>query len=74
MTRYIQVPVDDDVATLYEQTSPDDRKKFDLLLRIWLRDVTEPRQTLTEVMDEIGANAVARGLTPEILEELLHDE
>lgn len=74
MTRYIQLPVADDVAEMYDTVSDEDKRKFDLLLHIWLRQVTQPRQTLTEVMDEIGANAAKRGLTPEILEELLRDE
>lgn len=74
MTRYIQVPVADDVAEMYENVSDDDKRKVSLFLRVWLREVTEPQQTLTEIMDEIGANAAKRGLTPEILEELLRDE
>jgi hypothetical protein len=71
MVRMIQIPVDEDVAVVYEAASEQDKRKFDLLLRIWLREVTEPRQSLTEIMDELGARAKARGLTPEILEEIL---
>jgi hypothetical protein len=34
----------------------------------------KPSRPLREVMDEIGANAEKRGLTPEILNSLLRDE
>ena len=74
MTRYIQLPVADDVAEMYERVSDEDKRKVSLFLRILLKEVTQPEQTLTEIMDEIGANAAKRGLTPEILEELLRDE
>jgi hypothetical protein len=47
-----------------------------VLLDLRLRDLTistPPRKSLQAVMDEIGKNAAARGLTPEGLESLLHD-
>ena len=46
-----------------------------LLLRLRLRELAElPTDSIVEIMDDIGAKAEARGLTPEILEALLHDE
>jgi hypothetical protein len=35
--------------------------------------MAEPPKSLQQVMDEIGAAAEARGLTPEILASLLND-
>jgi hypothetical protein len=40
-----------------------------------LRELAEmPSRSLQDIMDDIGAKAEARGLTPEILETLLRDE
>jgi hypothetical protein len=71
----ITIPVDAETARAYGMASPDDRKKIQLLLRLRLRELAElPTTSLIEIMDDIGAKAEARGLTPEILEALLHDE
>jgi hypothetical protein len=71
----ITIPVDAETARVYHTASPDDQKKIQLLLRLRLRELAElPKNSLAEIMDDIGAKAEARGLTPEILEALLHDE
>ncbi|MBI4962795.1 MAG: hypothetical protein HY913_05920 [Desulfomonile tiedjei] len=71
----ITLPIDAKTARVYQTASPEDRKKIQLLLRLRLRELAElPPSSLVEIMDEIGANARARGLTPEILEDLVRDE
>ncbi|MCK8600696.1 hypothetical protein [Desulfoferrobacter suflitae] len=71
----ITIPVDVETASAYRTASPDDQKKIQLLLRLRLRELAElPKNSLVEIMDDIGAKAEERGLTPEILEALLHDE
>jgi hypothetical protein len=71
----ITIPVDAETARAYRMASRDDQKKIQLLLRLRVRELTElPTTSLAEIMDDIGAKAEARGLTPEILEALLHDE
>lgn len=71
----IAIPVDAVTAQVYLTASPADQQKMQVLLGLRLRELTEmPRQSLSEVMDEIGAKAQANGLTPEILEGLLCDE
>ena len=71
----ITIPVDAETAGAYHTASPDDQKKIQLLLRLGLRELAElPTDSIVEIMDDIGAKAEARGLTPEILEALLHDE
>jgi hypothetical protein len=71
----IAIPVDATTAQIYLTASPADRQKMQMLLRLRLRELTEmPHQSLSEVMDQIGAQAKERGLTPEILEDLLRDE
>lgn len=68
----ISIPVDAATAQIYLTASPDDQHKIQMLLRLRLRELAEmPRQSRREVMDEIGAKAEARGLTPDMLEDLL---
>ncbi|WP_233258614.1 hypothetical protein [[Phormidium] sp. ETS-05] len=43
------------------------------MIQLFLRDKLSS-QTLTEVMAEISAKAQQRGLTPEILQEILADD
>ena len=71
MTDTITITVDPDLADAYRAASDQDRRKLDLLLNLRLRDVTRTGESLLDVMAEITRNARARGLTPEILDELL---
>jgi hypothetical protein len=71
----ITIPVDAETSRAYHTASPDDQKKIQLLLRLRLRELAAlPTDSLVEIMEDIGTKAEARGLTPEILEALLHDE
>ena len=71
----ISIEVDPDSARIFSEASLEERQKLELLLRLRLRELTTgPVRSLREIMDEIGARAEARGLTPEILESLLHDD
>ena len=72
-TGNISITVDADTAQSYCDASPEERRKLDLLLR--LRELTVGRvRPLKEIMDEIGAEAEAKGLTPEMLESMLGEE
>ena len=71
----ISIPVDATTARVYLAASPSEQHKMQLLLRLRLRELADmPRQSLGHLMDEIGAKAEARGLTPAILADLLRDE
>jgi hypothetical protein len=71
----ISIPVDAETARAYHTASPDYRKKIQVLLQLRLRELAElPTRSLAEIMDDIGAKAEARGLTPDIMSDLLHDE
>lgn len=72
---YISLPVDPDTARMYNEASDEDRLRIQVLLRLYLGTwLTRPGRSLNEIMDQIGAEAQARGLTPEILEDILRDE
>ncbi len=71
-TEITSIQVEPDIADAYHAASQEDRKKIQLLMGLWLRELsTQPNMSLTEVMDMISDRAQARGLTPEILESIL---
>ena len=71
----ISVPLDADTARAFAQASEEDQRKLRLLLSLRLRELTSaPPRPLREVLDEIGAKAESRGMTPALLESLLNDE
>lgn len=72
-TATISIEIDADAARAFAQASPEERCKLQLLLSLRLRELTaQPARPLQEIMDEIGAQAEARGLTPVILQSLFH--
>jgi hypothetical protein len=71
----ISITVDADVAQSCAQAPPEQRRKVELLLALRLRELTHGRvRPLREIMDEIGAEAEAKGLTPETVESILREE
>jgi uncharacterized protein (UPF0333 family) len=74
-TTAITIQVDAEAAKAFASASPEDQRKIQLLLSLRLQDLTTAQgKSLQAVMDEIGARAGARGLTPAVLETLLRDE
>ncbi len=67
----ITIQVSPAAAKAYRKASETERKKMELLLNLRLLEVTRTRKPLEDVMRETSRSAQARGLTPEILEELL---
>ena len=71
----IAIEVDSDAARAFAEAPAEERRKLELLLALRLRELTSgPERPLQQIMDEIGAKAEARGLTPEVLRSLLSDE
>ncbi|MCY2993506.1 MAG: hypothetical protein NTY19_37355 [Planctomycetota bacterium] len=71
----ISIAVDADAAQTFCRACPEERRKLELLLRLRLRELTLGRvRPLQQIMDDIGAEAEAKGLTPEILESMLREE
>ncbi len=69
----ITVSVDSDVATAYRAATQSERQKLDLLVNLHLREVTRSRQSIKEIAAEISQKAQQRGLTPEILKNILDE-
>lgn len=71
----ISINVDAEAANAFTNASEQDRRKLEILLDLRLRELILGKvRPLREVMDEIGQQAQARGLTPEILESILNDD
>jgi hypothetical protein len=74
-TRTITIQVDKEAGRAFVEASPEAQQKMQLLLSLRLQELTTHQgKSLQTVMDEMGARAEARGLTPEILNSLLHDK
>ncbi len=74
-TATISIQVDAASARAYTTAPAEEQRKLEILLSLRLRELTTgSSRSLQEIMDEIGNQAVARGLTPEILESLLHND
>lgn len=71
----LHIPIDAELAQRYND-SPVIQQKLQYLVEAWLTELSDPDPvaTLMAVMDRMSATAKARGLTPEILDELLRDD
>ena len=74
-TATISIQVDEKAAQAFATATTEEQRKIELLLNLRLQDLTTgARRSLKAVMDEIGTQAEAAGLTPEILESLLQQD
>ncbi|MCA2555134.1 MAG: hypothetical protein IM466_15820 [Microcystis sp. M04BS1] len=71
--REIKIRVDAESAEIYESAIFADRQKLDALLSLKLKEFARKRRPLEAVMSDISRKAQARGLTPEILSDLLSE-
>ena len=71
-TTTITIQVDTEAAKAFAEAAPEEQRKIQFLLSLRLQEITTTQgKSLQTVMDEIGARAETRGLTPEILQSLL---
>ncbi|PZV28125.1 MAG: hypothetical protein DCF12_00970 [Snowella sp.] len=71
----IKIKVSLNVAQAYQKATDRQKSSLSTLISIFLReDVNEEVDFLGKLMDEISDRAVARGLTPEILETILNEK
>jgi hypothetical protein len=69
----IILQVDEEIKIAFEQANPEIQKQLSDIIQLFLREKLY-RKTLTEVMAEISDKAEQRGLTPEILQEILAND
>ncbi len=72
-TQTITIRVSPDAARAYQEAPTEERRKLDALLSLKISEVARRPRPLEEVMGEISRKAQLRGLTPEILDELLNE-
>lgn len=70
------LPVEDNIANIWRSASPEQKAQI-VNIFSWLVE-KEQWQTVTPasfsaLLDQISDKAIANGLTPEILEEILHE-
>ena len=68
----ITIQVDEDIKKAFEAATPETHKQLSSIIELFLRENLH-NKTLTEVMAEISDQAQQRGLTPEILQDILAD-
>jgi predicted DNA-binding ribbon-helix-helix protein len=61
------------IAELYQESDSNKKEKLTTIITVFLTSELEQKK-LSEVMAEIADKAEQRGLTPEILESILHDD
>jgi hypothetical protein len=69
----ITIRVTPEAALIYQSASEQERYKLDALLSLWLNQMKEPSRSLKDIMYEASEEAQSRGLTPEILREILDE-
>jgi len=72
-TETITIQVTPEIAKAFRSASEGERRKMELLLNLRLLEVTRTRKPLEQVMREISRSAKERGLTEDILNDLLAD-
>lgn len=72
-TEIIAIHVAPEIAKAFRSASESERKKMELLLNLCLLEVTRAHKPMEQVMREISRSAQERGLTEEILTDLLKD-
>lgn len=73
-TEPITINVDPEAARIFRSASPEARRKLELKFTLQLLESTQRQQSLEEVAREVSRRAQERGLTPEVLRDLLDDE
>lgn len=74
-TEPITINVDAEAARIFKSASPEERRKLELKFTLQLLGTgQQQQQSLEELAREVSRKAQERGLTPEILQDILDDE
>ena len=69
----VTLELDEAAARVFKNASPEERRTLEALVSLQLLEASTPRQSLRELMDSISQHAQERGLTEEILQEILKE-
>lgn len=70
------IPVDESIAAIWQEAAPEKRAKIiALFCRLIEKEdwKNEPVASFSQWLDKLSDQAVGNGLSPEILEEILHE-
>jgi superfamily I DNA and RNA helicase len=71
----VQIALPEPLAQVFEAASETDRQKAQWLIELVLNDLFDPSgEKLSDVVVAISQQAASRGMTAELLEDLLRDE
>lgn len=73
-TEPITIRVAPEAARAYNNASPEVREQLDFILSLQLLAATQKQTPLLDLMNDISRKAQERGLTPELLDEILREE
>ena len=73
-TQEITIRVAPTAAAVYLAASEEERRKLDALLSLRLNETALQTRPLREIIRDASREAQAKGLTPEILQEILDDK
>ena len=69
----ITIQVDPEIAKAYREAEPEKQQKIQIFLNIMLQKAVS-QKPLLDIMEEASQQAIAKGMTTEILESILNDE
>jgi hypothetical protein len=72
-TESVTLELDEAAARIFKEATPEQRRSLEALVSLHLLEASASRQSLRELMDTVGQQAEARGLTEERLQELLRE-
>ncbi|MBC8100475.1 MAG: hypothetical protein H7Y11_13605 [Armatimonadetes bacterium] len=73
MNTTLEIPLSAELVTAYYAASPEDQQKIQQFVQIMLEQMANPeRHSLQSIAQALTDQAEANGLTPDILEALLH--
>jgi hypothetical protein len=72
-TETITIHVSPQVATAYRTASEEDRRRLDLLVSLQLTDFLRSSDSLEDAIEDMSREATATGLTPEMLDSIIHE-
>ncbi|MGB7285019.1 MAG: hypothetical protein WBE13_22350 [Candidatus Acidiferrum sp.] len=68
----ITIPLDPQTARAYDAAAPEQKRKIQALLSLWVRELAAwGYPSFQQVLEDASRKAKDRGLTPEILDSLL---
>ncbi|MBE9248177.1 MULTISPECIES: hypothetical protein [Nostocales] len=69
----ITIQVEPEIAKAYREAEPEKQQKIQIFLNIMLQKAVS-QKPLLDIMEEASQQAIAKGMTTEILESILKDE